>query len=153
MKSNRGKYRPSKEAGNYFKRSQIANLSERFAQIPFTPSPSKRPKKKRIRKDQREPELVAKTFNEWSAAGYRISKGAKAQTRNLDGVPLFGIDQVWKPNESINPISTSKPESPSTWSQPSGLVGEVLERLENRHMYIPDNFEIQEFKENDEPPW
>ena len=40
-----------------------------------------------------------RTFEEWSADGYRIVKGSKSQRRNEDGVPLFHLEQVWDPLE------------------------------------------------------
>jgi hypothetical protein len=39
---------------------------------------------------------MIKTFNEWSRAGYKINKGAKAIGRNGLGVPVFSSDQVQK---------------------------------------------------------
>lgn len=44
---------------------------------------------------------MVKTFDEWSAAGYRIKKGSKAVGRNNEGVPVFNIDQVWRPGAYI----------------------------------------------------
>lgn len=113
--------------------------------------------KKKLRKDQREPELTGTTFtfDEWSEKGYRISKGAKSRSRNLDGKPLFGADQVWKPDKSFVPVP-----SKSNWHKPSGLVEEVKERIaekleaeEHLHSFMPDAFEPQEFDDGDAPPW
>lgn len=38
-----------------------------------------------------------RTFDEWTALGYRIKRGSKAVGRNAQGVPVFSEDQVWDP--------------------------------------------------------
>ena len=137
----------------------------------FDEKKASKPKKvKRFRNDQKQPDLDAHTFDDWSAAGYRISKGAKSRSRNLDGVPLFGLDQVWTNDKKARPpvskplnqsSSTSFPPvkpSPSSWSQPSGLVKKVLARIEEKkeaedaaHMHMPENFETNDDDYKDLP--
>jgi hypothetical protein len=133
---------------------------------------SKPTKVKRLRNDQKQPELDAHTFDDWSGAGYRISKGAKSRSRNLDGVPLFGLDQVWTNDKKARPPVSKKPSifvpvptscppvkpSTSSWSQPSGLVKEVLARMEEKketeeekHMHMPESFETNEDDYKDLP--
>ena len=122
--------------------------------------PSKRSlKPKKLRKGQKQPELVAKTFDEWVEAGYRVSKGMKSRSRNMEGVPLFGPDQVWKPQGAdYVPGPIVKPSN--DWSKPSGLVQEVIERVEQKklaeeakHMFITPGFKPQKFSKKDTPPW
>ena len=116
------------------------------------------------------------TFDEWSAAGYRVCKGAKSRSRNADHVPLFGLDQVWTSDKKARPPVAKKPSkkpSKSTpvpkscppvkqpwtdWSQPSGLVKEVLGRMARKeetedaaHMHMPESFETNDDDYKDLP--
>ena len=133
---------------------------------------SKPAKVTRLRNDQKQPELDAHTFDAWSAAGFRVCKGAKSRSRNLDGVPLFGLDQVWTSDKKARPPVSKKPSkfafdpklTPSikpsmpTWNQPSGLVREVLARMAKKeetedaaHMHMPEHFETNEDDYKDLP--
>jgi hypothetical protein len=43
--------------------------------------------------------MSVKTFEEWSALGYRVRKGSKAGSRGpVSGKPQFSDNQVYKPN-------------------------------------------------------
>lgn len=112
------------------------------------------------------PELGAFTFDEWKAAGFWVSKGAKSRSRNADGVAIFGIDQVWTKDKKARPpsskkssksVSTScpKPIKKPFWPQRSALVDEVLVRIEQKneeaeaiHMHMPETFEADEDDED-----
>ena len=89
------------------------------------------PRVKRLRNDQKAPELGSHTFDEWVDLGYRVSKGMKSTSRNLDGKPLFGIDQVWK-------VPAHQRDKYLTPSKPVGLVAEVHERMKKgTSQYVP----------------
>lgn len=45
--------------------------------------------------------LTTKTFGEWSAAGYRIRRGAKAIRIQPDGKARFDHTQVYRPPSNI----------------------------------------------------
>lgn len=115
------------------------------------------PPKRKLRKDQHQQELTGSTFtfDEWSEKGYRISKGAKSRSRNLDGKPLFGADQVWKPDKSFVPAP-----SKTNWSKPSGLVEEVKERIARKaqaeealHSFMDPDFDVDAANADDSIPF
>lgn len=40
------------------------------------------------------PPPLARTFDQWSRVGFKVTKGSKSLSRNAQGVPLFTEDQV-----------------------------------------------------------
>jgi len=126
-----------------------------------------------LRNDDKPPEPGCFTFDEWKAAGYRIVKGAKSRSRNSKNVPVFGLDQVWTNDKKARPpvamrtvaqhfAPPTKPAPASCppvkkpwtdWSQPSKLIKEVLDKMENEHLYMPEAFEQNVFSDEDMPPF
>ena len=131
-----------------------------------------------LRNDGKPSELGCFTFDEWKAAGYRVVKGSKSRSRNSKNVPIFGLDQVWTNDKKARPPVAmrtvaqhySLPAKPvpascppvkpkwEDWSQPSGLVKEVLGRLAKKeetedatHMHMPESFEPNEDDYEDLP--
>lgn len=126
-----------------------------------------------LRNDDKASEPGCFTFDEWKAAGYWVIKGSKSRSRNSKNVPIFGLDQVWTNDKKARPPVAmrtvaqhySLPAKPvpapasyppvkkpwTDWSQPSGLVREVLGRLAKKeekedaaHMHMPETFEPSE---------
>jgi hypothetical protein len=116
------------------------------------------------------PAPILHTFDDWAAAGFRIKKGEKSTERNDDGVPVFGLEQVWtKDKRARLPAFTTSAKQPppakktvwEDWSQPSALVEEVKERVRQKelaeaqadHDHLDSEFQPQQFTDDDEPPW
>jgi len=67
-------------------------------------------------------EDTARSFHEWSDAGYQIIKGSRSRFRDEDGIPQFTQDQV---RLFVPPGYVPLDYANTPWQRPKGAPGPV----------------------------